>query len=179
MALSIRRGASKVIQLSLEGCEYQDYIWEDFGTIRVRLSQGSVHVDKIAQISQDDATACLIYFSQADTIQFSSESRAKLQVFTLRESQYHQLAIKTKVFDVLVEESLWDEVVTDGTYSGTEDVDLFDPDYPAPIGHDYYGYLHIDVNEFRGIISDAEDAQMLGDTLMYDPDSETLYSETS
>lgn len=179
MALSIRRGASQVIQLSLEGCDTQDYIWEDFGTIRVRLSQGIVHVDKIAQIDQDDATACLIYLSQADTIQFSSESKAKLQVFTLRESQYHQLAIKSKVFDVIVEESLWDEVITDGTYSGDEDIDLFDPKYQTPMGHDYYGYVHIDVNEFRGIISDAEDAQLMGDVLTYDPSSETLYSETT
>lgn len=179
MALNIRRGASRVFYITLENCEAQDFIWRDLGTIRVRLSQGNVVVDKIAEIDHNDETACFVYFSQEDTIKFSDKFKAKVQVFILRESTDHQLAVKSTPFDVVVMESLWDEVITDGVYSGIEDFSLVDPAFQEPIGHDYYGYLHIDISEFRGIISEVDEALIEGDTLVYDPSSETLSSTSS
>lgn len=179
MALSIRRGASRAFKITLEGCEEQDYIWKDLGSIRVRLSQGGIHVDKTPVIDKSDGTVILVYFSQEDTIKFLDTAKAKLQVFTLKESTYHQLAIKSDVFEVAVLESLWDDVVTDGSYSGNENIDLDDPEYSDPIGHDYYGYLHMDVEEFRGIISEVPGAIMEGTVLRYNPSSETLLSSNS
>lgn len=178
MALNIRRGASRVFQITLENCEALDYLWSDLGTIRVRLSQGDVYVDKIAIIDPNDATACLVYYSQAETLKFSDKYKAKLQVFVLNESQSHQLAIKSSVFDVIVSESLWNEYVTDGNYGENESLILDSPEYQEPIGHDYYSYLHIDINEYRGIISEVAVAVLDGDTLVYNPDTEVLYSES-
>lgn len=177
MALSIRRGTSKLLQLTLENCNTQDYIWSDFGSIRVRLSQGSVCVDKFATIDYNDETACFVYYSQEDTIKFSDKYKAKLQVFVLNESLEHQVASKSSVFDVIILESLWDNVVTDGRYGGVESLVLEDPDYPEPIGHDYYGYLHIDIKEYRGIITEFGGATLEGSFLVYDPSTETVFSE--
>jgi len=176
MALTLRRGTSRVFQLTLENCDTQDYIWQDFGKVRVRLSQGGYYIDKFAQIDPNDPTSCLVYYSQEESIKFTEDSKAKLQVFVLKESEEHQLAIKSKTFDVIIEESLWNEVITDGKYAGTEVLTLDDPEYSEPIGHDYYSYLHLDIKEFRGIISNDAGAVMEGTTLYYDGSNETLFS---
>lgn len=178
MALTLRRGTSRVFQLTLENCDTQDFIWQDFGKIRVRLSQGRHYIDKYAQIDPNDPTACLVYYSQEDSIGFSEEIKAKLQVFLLKESEDHQLAIKSKTFDVIIEESLWNEVITDGNYSGTEVLTLDDPEYSQPIGHDYYSYLHLNIKEFSGIISNDAGAVVEGSDLYYDSSNETLFASS-
>lgn len=176
MSLSIRRGASRVFQISFDNCDNQDILWNNFEHIRVRLSQGDVVVDKMAVIDQNDATACLVYYSQEDTIRFKNNSTAKLQIFLIKESEDHQIAIKTNVFDVVVGESLWNEVVTDGIYSGNESLAILDPEYSEPIGHDYYSYLHIDIKEYHGIISEKADVIIDGTNLYYDPSTETIFA---
>ena len=176
MAIYIRRGTSKVLQLCLEGCSEQTYIWRDLGSIRVRLTQGAVVIDKRPVIDKNDSSCCLVYYSQADTIRLKSGMKARLQVFTLKESSYHQTAIKSEVFEIPIEESLWDTEVTDGKYTGTESLSFDSPEYQEPIGHDYYGHLHLKINEFQGIISEVSGAILQGSTLVYNKDTETLLS---
>ncbi len=179
MALSIRRGASRVIQLTLERCEAQDFLWGDFNTILVRLSQGSVNIDKTPVIQENDPSSCLVYYSQEDTLRFSDKQKARLQVFLLYESNEHQCAVKSDVYNVVVTESLWNEAITSGVYSGNESLELVDPNYQYPIGHDCYSFLHIDITEFRGIIKEAVEAALEGDSLAYNPSNETLSAESS
>lgn len=174
MALSIRRGASRVFVITLEGCEDDDYIWSDLGTLMVRLRQGANIVDKKLTIDPHDHTKGYVYFSQAETIKFSDTAKAKIQVFTLKESTYHQLAIKTDAFDVIVLESLWDNVV--GTNYTEEYLPPDSPEFTDPVGHDYYQYLHVDISEFAGIISDAPGAILSNETLVFNASTETLYS---
>ena len=176
MALSIRRGASRVFRLSLENCVAFDYLWKDLGTIRVRLSQGGIVVDKTPTIMTSDATSCLVYYSQEDTIRFSDQAKAKIQVFALKESTYHQLAVKSEIYDVEVYPSLWNEAITDGKYSGNESLNLDSPAFQDPVGHDYYGYMHIDIKEFSGIISEVSGNILQGANLVYNPTTETLRS---
>ena len=174
MALSIRRGTSRVFVITLEGCEDDEYIWSDLGTLMVRLRQGANIVDKKLTIDPNDRTKGYVYFSQAETINFTDQAKAKIQIFTLKESTYHQLAIKTNAFDVTVLESLWDNVV--GEKYSQEYLPPDSPEFTDPVGHDYYQYLHIDISEFAGVISDASGTILSHDTLMFNSSTETLYS---
>ena len=174
MALTIRRGASRVFVITLENCAEDDYIWNELGTLMVRLRQGSVIVDKKLTIDSRDKKVGYVYFSQAETIKFRDDAKAKLQIFTLKESTYHQLAIKTDAFEVIVLESLWDNVV--GENYQEEYLPPDSPEFTDPVGHDYYQYLHVDISAFAGIISDAPGTILNGTDLVFNESIETLYS---
>lgn len=178
MALSIRRGASRVFVITLEGCEDDDFIWSDLGRLMVRLAQGANVVDKLLTIDAHDRTKGYVYFSQGDTIKFKDNAKAKLQIFTLKDSTYHQLAIKTDTFEVNVLESLWNEVVDKSHAYVEEYLPPDSPEFTEPVGHDYYQYLHIDISEFAGIITSVPGTILSGTNLVYNGTSETLYSTT-
>lgn len=178
MALSIRRGASRVFVITLDNCTQESYTFNDFERVIVRLSQGAINIDKDLTISKTNGREGMVYFSQADTINFNEQVKARLQVFLLEESGYHQLAVKSDVFDLVVLESLWNNVVGTGEYIH-ENLHLDYPEFQNPIGHDYYQPLHIDINQFAGIIGEVDGCIMEAGHLIYNPSSETLYSSNS
>lgn len=187
MALTIRRGTTRAFLIGLDNCTKSDYLWKNFQGTKVRLRQGSVIIDRPVTMVDNDATACMVYFTEKDTLKLSSNIGAKLQISSYRETPAHSVVLKSKEFEVIVLPSLWDTSVTDGIFDDDSVISLSDPLYPAPIAHDIYQTLHINVDEYSGII--AENAQIIeyidvtvdgtmdGVRLVYDENSETLSSQ--
>lgn len=177
MGLTIRKGASRVFVITLDHCTQESYTFKDFEKVIVRLSQGAINVDKNLTVTKSNGREGMVYFSQEDTINFQNNSKARMQILLLEESMYHQLVVKTSVFDVYVEESLWYNTVG-GDHYEYEDLPPGSYEYTNAIGHDYYQDLHIDINEFAGIMGDVDGCIMQGTNLKFNPSTETLYSST-
>lgn len=177
MALSVTRGTTRTLVICLEGCTEDDYIWTNYDKTIVRIVQGSVVIDKELEVLKDDATAGVVFYTQEDTLRLNDSSKAKLQISSIKETKNHQASLKSPIFDVIVCPSLWNDEITTGVFE-EENFDLIKPEYPDPMGHVAYDYLHIDIREFAGVISEKEEAVLEGLTLVVDGDTETLYSET-
>lgn len=176
MALSIRRGTTRVLVITLDGCTSDNYLWPVFDNSIVRLTQGNVVIDKEIVPLKSDFTTGLVAFSQKDTLQLNSTYKARLQIASLKETPDHQSLIKTPVFEINVEPSLWDEEITNDKLI-EESLDIENGVYPDPIGHIAYEYLHLKIDEYSGIIAERGEAIIEGSTLYVDPNTETLYSE--
>lgn len=174
MALTIRKGATKVYIIGLDGCTSEDYLWSTFDKTLVRLQQGNYVVEKELHIMEDDATAGLVHFTEADTLPLVGDSKALLQVASLKETSDHELVLKSREFEVVVLPSLWTTPIASGIER--ENLVLLEPDIPKAALHSVYETLHIDIKEYSGIISERADAIIEGQYLVFDPQTETLYS---
>lgn len=111
MALSIRRGTTKTLQLTIDCCKK---IWSDLGTIIVRLKQGELVIDKTPIVDSEDPTMCRVIYTQDETIQLKSGMPAQMQIFSIIGGTSQEVAAKSGVYEVTVLESLWDEVIHNG-----------------------------------------------------------------
>ena len=177
MALSIRRGATRVFVIGLDGCAGDDYLWSAFDKNIVRLRQGQYFIDKELTIMDDDATAGLIHFTEEETLPLNDAYKAQLQVASTKESDNHQLVVKSSEFDVTVLPSLWDEPIANAHYRG-EHLDMIQPIIPNASIHAVYDMLHISIKEYKGIIAERDEVGIVeGPYLMFNTETETLFSE--
>ena len=177
MALSIRRGATRVFVIGLDGCTGDDYLWSAFDKNIVRLRQGQYFIDKELTIMDDDATAGLIHFTEEETLPLNDAYKAQLQVASTKETDNHQLVVKSSEFDVSVLPSLWDEPIANTHYRG-EHLDMIQPIIPNASIHAVYDMLHISIKEYKGIIAERDEVGIVeGPYLMFNTETETLFSE--
>ena len=177
MALSIRRGATRVFVVGLDGCTGDDYLWSAFDKTIVRLKQGNYYVDKELTILEDDATAGLVHFTEEDTLPLNDAYKAKLQVASTKETDNHELVVKSTDFDVVVLPSLWNEPIATAYYRG-EHLDMIQPIIPSSSVHAVYELLHINIKEYNGIIAERDEVGIVeGPYLMFNTETETLFSE--
>lgn len=177
MALSIRRGATRVFVVGLDGCTGDDYLWSAFDKTIVRLKQGNYYVDKELTIMDDDATAGLVHFTEEDTLPLNDAYKAKLQVASTKETDNHELVVKSTDFDVVVLPSLWNEPLATAYYRG-EHLDMIQPIIPSSSVHAVYELLHINIKEYNGIIAERDEVGIVeGPYLMFNTETETLFSE--
>ena len=177
MALTIRRGATRVFVIGLDGCTGSDYLWSAFDKTVVRLRQGSYYVDKELTIMEEDATAGLVHFTEEDTLPLNDTYKAQIQVASTKETANHELVVKSSEFEVVVLPSLWDDKLANAYYRG-EHLQMIQPIIPSSSIHAVYEMLHINIKEYNGIIAERDEVGILeGEYLMYNAQSETLYSE--
>ena len=179
MALSIRRGATRVFVIGLDGCTEDDYLWSAFDKTVVRLRQGNYVVDKELTISEEDPTAGLIHFTEEETLPLTEKYKAQLQVASTKESDNHQLVLKSSEFDVVVLPSLWDDKISSAEYYRGEHLNMIQPIIPSASIHGVYELLHISIKEYNGIIAERDEVGIVeGPYLMFNTETETLFSET-
>lgn len=108
MAISIRKGTTKTLMFTLDCCCNQE--WEDLGTVKVRLKQGNLIIDKELTVSESDPTSATVEYSQDETIQLLEGSPAEIQLFSIQGTD-NEIALKSDIYEVSILRSLWSEVV--------------------------------------------------------------------
>ena len=106
---SIRRGTTKKVTFLIK-CNCSGTTWSDLGTLKFRLTQGNVTLDKTLVIVSSDHTSAYIKYTQEDTLRFSVGS-ARGQLFSITGTGNAEVALKTHVYNVEIQESLWDQAV--------------------------------------------------------------------
>lgn len=91
-----------------------DRYWDDFGTIHVRLVQGSLNIDK--EFVGEHSEFLKVDYTQDDTILLNDAKPAELQVFSITGDieDDTELALKSQTYRVSVLKSLWNGVLHNG-----------------------------------------------------------------
>lgn len=116
MKLSIRKGTTKTLLLSIDQCckNSAGRYWEDLGTVYFRLKQGNLIFDKTLVPLENDPTTATVSFTQDETIQLIEGAPFQWQLFSILNSGGNEIADKSDVFDGTVLPSLWSEVIHNG-----------------------------------------------------------------
>lgn len=86
-----------------------DTMWQDLGSIHVRIVQGSLILDKEFSNWQEDILT--VKYTQDDTIRLTEGKPAKLQVLCVDGDLTDESALKSQAYQISVLDSLWNEAV--------------------------------------------------------------------
>lgn len=114
MQLFIRKGTTKTLTLAIDTCCGDTKTWSDLGTVRVRLVQGNITIDKTITVSAQDPTTATVSYTQEETNQLSVGSNFQLQLFAIKGPAATEVAAKSDIYEGKVLPSLWNEVIHNG-----------------------------------------------------------------